>query len=88
MYSTPEYWWGLLKMVATMTPGQIVSFDKNNYAIPYTDIGKVKLRTFWGRGVLIWDKNGRKVMHFTTPDAKNIDMMRSVLNQYCPGRVS
>jgi len=75
------------QMVATMTPTQIVNFDKNNYAIAYTDISKVKLRTFWGRGVLVYDRGGKKVMHFTTSDGKNIDMMRSILNQYCPGKV-
>jgi hypothetical protein len=75
------------QMVATMTPAQILQFDKNNYAIAYSDIGKVKLRTFWGRGVLIWDAGGKKRMHFTFSDAKNLDLMRNIFNQYTPGKV-
>ena len=70
-----------------MTPTEIVNFDKNNYAIPYTEISKIKLRSFWGRGVLIYDKNGKKVMHYTFSDAKNLDTMKKIFGQYCPGKI-
>jgi hypothetical protein len=74
------------KMVSSKNPAQILSANKSNFALSFSDIKKIKIKSFFGRGLTIEMNDGKK-WAYTLYNKEDIKTLKKKLSKYVPGSV-